>query len=58
VKNSNGGQKVLRDALENKRHVIIKRGIKKADQVRGYVLAIDQDWVLLAKTRDGGYPDG
>lgn len=58
MKRSNGGQKALRGALENKRHVIIKRGIKKADLIRGYVLAIDQDWVLLAKTRDGGYPDG
>lgn len=58
MKKSKGGQKALREALENKRHVVIKRGIKKADQVRGYVLAIDQDWVLLAKTRDGGYPDG
>ena len=36
----------------------LKRGIKKTDQIRGYVLAIDQSWMLMAKTRDGGYPDG
>jgi hypothetical protein len=44
--------------MEEKSHVVIKRGIKKADQILGYVIAIDQAWLLMAKTRDGGYPDG
>lgn len=58
MKKSNTVEDVLRQALEEKSHVILKRGIKKADQIRGYVLAINQAWMLLAKTRDGGYPDG
>jgi hypothetical protein len=58
VKKSDAVERVLRRALEEKSHVVIKRGIKKADQIRGYVLAIDQAWMLLAKTRDGGYTDG
>ena len=58
MKKSNAVENALRQALEEKSHVIIKRGIKKADQITGYVLAVDQAWMLLAKTRDGGYPDG
>jgi hypothetical protein len=58
VKKCNAAENVPRQAMEEKNHVVIKRGIKKADDIRGYVLAIDQDWLLMAKTRDGGYPDG
>lgn len=58
MKKSNAVENLLRRALDEKTHVVIKRGIKKADQIRGYVLAIDQSWMLMAKTRDGGYPDG
>jgi hypothetical protein len=58
VKKSNAIENVLRRALEDKSHVVIERGIKKADQILGYVLAMDQSWMLMAKTRDGGYLDG
>jgi hypothetical protein len=58
VKKSNAVENVLRRAMDEKTHLVIKRDIKKADQIRGYVLAIDQNWMLIAKTRAGGYPDG
>lgn len=58
MKKRNAVEDVLRRALEGTSHVVIKRGIKKADQIRGYVLAIGQTWMLMAKTRDGGYLDG
>ncbi|SDL26923.1 hypothetical protein SAMN04487916_107121 [Arthrobacter sp. ov407] len=58
MKKSSAVEDVLRRAVEGKSHVVIKRGTKKADQIRGYVLAIDQTWMLVVKTRDGGYLDG
>ena len=58
MKKRNAVEDVLRRAVDGQSHVVIKRDIKKADQIRGYVLAIGQTWMLMAKTRDGGYLDG
>jgi hypothetical protein len=58
VKTSDAIEDELHRAMQEKSHLVIKRGIKNADQIRGFVVALDRNWMVIAKTRDGGYPDG
>jgi hypothetical protein len=44
--------------MDKKAYVDIRRKIKDADVIHGYVVQLSDDWILIADTRDGGYLDG
>ncbi|WP_139005906.1 hypothetical protein [Arthrobacter crystallopoietes] len=48
----------LQSAMDKKAYVDIRRKINDADVIRGYVVQLSDDWILIADTRDGGYLDG
>jgi hypothetical protein len=58
VKTSGNTADQLREAVESRALVRVKRSPRNADRIDGIVVAVGAKWALIAQTGEGGFFDG